>query len=70
MKNIPLISTAKEFYDKHYSDDVVVMMKEFAKLHVEAALEAAANAYYPRNKENFELITERFLDAYPLTNIK
>jgi hypothetical protein len=45
-------------------------MIEFAKLHVEAALDAAANEYYPKDKENFELVTERFINAYPLTNIK
>jgi hypothetical protein len=45
-------------------------MIEFAKLHVEAALEAAANEYYPKTKENFELIAERFLNSYPLKNIK
>jgi hypothetical protein len=64
------IPTAREFYDAHYSDDAVVMMIDFAKLHVEAALEASANQYYPRDKENFELIAEKFLNAYPLTNIK
>ena len=64
------IPTAKEFYDMHDSDDCVVMMREFAKLHVEAALEAAANEYYPKTKENFELIAERFLNSYPLDNIK
>lgn len=36
------LPTAKEFYDAHYSDDAVVMMREFAKLHVKAALEAAS----------------------------
>lgn len=36
------IPTAKEFYDKHYSDDCVVIMRDFAKLHVEAALKAAS----------------------------
>jgi len=39
MKTIP---TAREFYDAHDSDDAVVMMIEFAKLHVEAALKAAS----------------------------
>jgi len=37
--NIP---TAKEFYDAHYSDDAVVIMRDFAKLHVEAALKEAS----------------------------
>lgn len=53
-------------------NQVKLQMKliEFAKLHVEAALEASASEYYPKDKENFELITERFLNAYPLDNIK
>ena len=36
------VPTAKEFYDAHYSDDAVVIMRDFAKLHVEAAIK---NAY-------------------------
>ena len=36
------IPTAREFYNNHYSDDSVIMMIEFTKLHVKAALEAAA----------------------------
>lgn len=39
MEQIP---TAREFYDKHDSDDCVVMMIDFAKLHVEAALKEAS----------------------------
>jgi len=50
--------------------ELAELMKQFAKLHVEAALEASANEYYPKDKESFELITERFINAYPLTNIK
>jgi hypothetical protein len=77
-----MIPTAEEFFfdysiDNEY-DNLSVNCKqeisykaiEFAKLHVEAALEASANQYYPRDKENFELIAEKFLNAYPLTNIK
>jgi len=37
--NIP---TARQFYDNHISDDCVVMMIEFAKLHVQEALEQAS----------------------------
>jgi hypothetical protein len=36
------IPTAKEFYDAHYSDDAGVIMRDFAKLHVEAALKEAS----------------------------
>ena len=75
------IPTAEEFFKssipKYESvselmtdGDIFYHAKEFAKLHVEAALEAAANEYYPRDKANFELVTERFINAYPLTNIK
>jgi hypothetical protein len=70
--NIP---TAEEFLDAKsdymYSPTTTIdIMIEFAKLHVEAALEAAANEYYPRDRQNFELIAERFINAYSLTNIK
>ena len=37
-----MMPTAREFYDEHYSIDAVVMMRDFAKLHVEAALKAAS----------------------------
>lgn len=30
--------TAREFYDAHDSDDAVVMMIDFAKMHVEAMM--------------------------------
>jgi hypothetical protein len=32
------------------------VMIEFAKLHVEAALKAAAETQYPSSKANFELV--------------
>ena len=72
--NIP---TAEEFINNYHRQEghtfeqtVPEAMIEFAKLHVEAALEAAANEYYPRDRQNFELIAERFINAYSLTNIK
>jgi hypothetical protein len=43
---------------------------DFAKIHVEEALKAAANEYYPKDKPNFELVAERFINAYSLENIK
>jgi hypothetical protein len=68
------IPTAREFLDSKVfnktPEEIQIIMIEFAKLNVEAALEASANQYYPRDKENFELIAEKFLNAYPLTNIK
>jgi hypothetical protein len=27
-----MVKTAKEFYDEHYSDDTVVMMRDYAKM--------------------------------------
>jgi len=27
-----MVKTAKEFYDEHYSDDTVVIMKDYAKM--------------------------------------
>ena len=45
-------------------------MIEFAKMHVKEALEAAANEYYPKDKENFEIVAGRFINAYPIDKIK
>jgi len=63
------IPTAREFYDAHYSDDAVVMMIEFAKLHVTEA----SKAYFEEIKKE-GLVTEAgiaYLErAYPLENIK
>ena len=53
-----------------FSSDMQKAMIEFAKLHVEAALEAAANEYYPKDKENFEIVAGRFINAYSLDKIK
>ena len=69
------IPTAKEFalkdgWDKVIDHVTIKRMQDFAKLHVEAALKAAANEYFPKEKENFELIAERFINAYPLNLIK
>ena len=30
-----MVKTAKEFYDEHYSDDTVVIMKDYAKMLTE-----------------------------------
>ena len=71
--NIP---TAKEFYDAHYSDDAVVIMRDFAKLHVEAALKTVwANSAEWENGVNLTIRVidndeELILNSYPLTNIK
>ena len=77
MEKIP---TAEEFYTIFCNKRTTVgplngnerlqIMIEFAKLHVEAALKEAANEYYPKDKPNFELVAERFINAYPLEKIK
>jgi hypothetical protein len=60
MEKIP---TAREFYDAHYSDDAVVMMIDFAKMHVEAALaEVGCKIIGPA--------AGSIKDMYPLENIK
>lgn len=38
MKTLSDLPTAREFYDKHYSDDPVVIMKDYAKLIKNTAL--------------------------------
>jgi hypothetical protein len=66
--------TAREFYDAHYSDDAVVMMIDFAKLHVESALKEASEKAYFRDSNGFVCKTEEnkksILNSYPLENIK
>ena len=67
------IPTAKEFYDAHYSDDAVVIMRDFAKLHVEAALKRAYNnqGMSWTNSTNEETKMDLFIkNSYSLTNIK
>jgi hypothetical protein len=72
MEKIP---TAREFYDKHDSDDCVVMMIDFAKLHVEAALkdvEQKLNTALDDHlmlEENVCSILEN-INSYPVENIK
>ena len=64
--------TAREFYDVHDSDDAVVMMIDFAKMHVEAALEAACNkAVEIQKPTSRKYVSKKELKAsYPLENIK
>lgn len=54
-----MVKTAKEFYDEHDSDDTVVIMKDYAKLHVEAALKAASEKAYV---EYIDLDTNEIFD--------
>ena len=68
--------TAREFYDAHYSDDAVVMMIDFAKLHVEAALKEASEKATVNTEPDYRggewsiVDTDSILNAYPLENIK
>ena len=72
MEKIP---TAREFYDKHDSDDCVVMMIEFAKLHCEAQAEAITwnveiNDYDEHFQYSPHVDKNSILNSYPLENIK
>jgi hypothetical protein len=76
MEKIP---TAREFYDKHDSDDCVVMMIDFAKMHVEAALKKAsenAKIRYDYSGNTGSEYCDEFVDkdsilnSYPSENIK
>lgn len=61
------IPTAEEFYDDPKRDNILQIMIEFAKLHVQAALEAASKS----NKFSYEGARGRVhYDVYPLSNIK
>ena len=73
------IPTAEEFlenYDDLRPDEtyrVLHIMQEFAKLHVQAALEAAAkNAEIEHGYHSGDafIASSSILNAYPLTNIK
>ncbi len=75
------IPTAKEFLKQQYEklnikwadgdlktwrNEDVIILKEFAKLHVEAALKSASREVNLPYKERTRFI----LNAYPLNNIK
>jgi len=51
-------------------DQVSMFMKEFAKLHVEAALKGCLNKYHHASEENYVFGSSEIMNAYPLTNIK
>ena len=71
-----MMPTAREFYDEHYSIDAVVMMRDFAKLHVEAALKEVMKidfeeVPYIKEANTYEEAKEiTILNAYPIENIK
>jgi hypothetical protein len=80
------IPTAEEFLKEYNNHDHsksegcscrhrdIVALREFAKLHVEAALKAASRKAYFRDSNGFVCTTEEnkksILNAYPLSNIK
>jgi len=43
-----MVKTAKEFYDEHYSDDPVVIMRDYAKMQDERTEEIIRKAYFDR----------------------
>ena len=67
------IPTAEEFMNRPFGQrlDTQELMIEFAKLHVEAALEAASkNVEVNGNIPQDWIDRQSILDAYPLENIK
>lgn len=69
------IKTAEEFCNKglgfeQYPTDTPYFMIEFAKLHVEAALEAANNKVNYAMEEFGAVFPDTVLNVYPLNNIK
>jgi hypothetical protein len=69
MKNIP---AAQEFLNRDESGvfnevDITQAMIEFAKLHVTAALKAAADDY---SEGSSDIVHESIINSYPLDNIK
>ena len=74
MEKVP---TAKEFWDSKCKTDELKspgdIMIEFAKLHVEEALKAAANEaiteFIPFTDDE-DVDRDSILNSYPLTNIK
>lgn len=74
------VPTAEEFFKPHRNQEgyygfrhIESLMIEFAKLHVKAALEAAAIKSFDTNNHFIERDVEdkeSILNSYPLTNIK
>lgn len=73
MKKLP---TAEEFLNSKQYDwvediNTTECMIEFAKLHVQAALESAAEKLPYDDKLNQDMLVKKsILNAYPLNNIK
>jgi hypothetical protein len=72
MKNYNSLPSAEEFLKRDESGvfnevDIVQAMIEFTKIHVEAALKAAANDY---SEGSSDIVHESIINSYPLTNIQ
>lgn len=71
IKTTSEVPSAREFYDTHYSDDAVVIMRDFAKLHIKAALNNIADSIPPLNEQANHRITKvEVLNCYPDENFK
>jgi hypothetical protein len=61
-------------YKMYFAIDIPNKLREFAKLHVESALNAASEKVYYRDSNGFIETSEEnkysALNSYPLTNIK
>lgn len=71
IKTTSEVPSAREFYDAHYSDDAVVILRDFAKLHVKAVLSNIADSIPPLNEQATHRITKvEILNCYPDENFK
>jgi len=82
LKNLDNMITAEKFIETNYGNlfinnvTATILMIEFAKLHVEAALKAAIekiemDVEYDTDRIAYPLLEEQsILNAYPLENIK
>ena len=62
-----MVKTAKEFYDEHYSDDTVVIMRDYAKMltdrmYSEEDMKKAFKYYSKRAICNLEYLDDDFKD--------
>lgn len=68
------IPTAEEYCRKHqnsnHPDMISKLMKEFAQLHVEAALKACLDKFHHASKNNYDFGSSQIMNSYPESNIK
>lgn len=83
MENVTVKKMLKLFYkegtepgeDSYSEEDILIVMKSFAKLHVEAALKAAADMGFKEWEVEIQMGDGQFdkgniIRSYPLENIK